>query len=373
MFSVPSFSGFKIPSTGFKFLLLSGTWTSPFNRIYSTSNKNNSANATFNNNIGSGIDNYVWNFFPYLGKILFGGFFTTYDGVPAPYFAEINPNGTLSRTGIGSGFNQSVRAIHIQPDGKIICAGTFTSYNSVGISRIVRLNADFTIDATFNVGAGFDNEVNHLVSDGTHIYVIGGFTTYKGVSRNKFVKIRISDGTDDTGVNTGFNTGTNFGIAIKNNDIYITGDSFTSYNGGSVPARICKINKNTLVADATFTFNLNAGANNRTYCYSSIDDNFLYVIGNFSTISGVARNNVARIGLNGVLDSTFPTTPPSGGNVLFGRLVNNNTRFAIAGNFTNFGGVGTANRFGAYDVATKGIDANYNGNFSSVCTTIGEF
>jgi len=373
MFNIPSFSGFKIPSSGFNSILISGTWTTPFNRIYSTSNKNNSANPTFNGGITSGLDNYVWNFFPYLGKILFGGFFTTYNGVPAPYFAEINPNGTLSRTGIGSGFNQSVRAIHIQPDGKIICAGTFTSYNSVGINRIVRLNANFTIDATFNVGTGLDNEVNALVSDGTHIYLVGGFTTYNGVSRNRFVKIRISDGTDDTGVNTGFNTGFTFGIAIKNNHIYIAGDSFTSYNGVAVSPRICKIDKNTLVSDATFTSNLGTGANNRAYCYNAIDDNFLYVNGNFSSINGTTKNNVARIGLNGVLDAIFPLTQPTGGNILFTRLVNNGTKLAIAGNFTNFGGVGTANRFGAYDVSTGAIDPNYNGNFGLACTTIGEY
>jgi hypothetical protein len=355
----------------FNNLLLSGTWTSPYNRIYSISNTSSTANSTFNAGITTGLSSYVWNFFPYQGKILLGGFFTTYNGSTANYFAEINTNGTLSRTGLGTGFDQSVRAIYVQGDGKIICAGQFTSYNGVGVNRIVRLNSDFTIDGTFNVGTGFDLEVNTLVSDNTHIYLVGSFTTYKGVSRNRFVKIRISDGTDDTGVNSGF-TATCFGIAIKNDFIYITGDGWTSYNGTTVSQNICKINKNTLVADSSFTTNLGAGASARTYCYNSITDNHLYVNGNFGSINGFSKPYVGRISLNGAVDSSFPDISPEN-NVLFGKLINNNTKYAITGSFTFFGGDAGANRFGVYDVSTMTIDTNFTLNLGGIGTTIGEY
>jgi hypothetical protein len=369
MFVVPSFFGFQetptapIPATN---LLLSGTWTSPFNRIYSILSTSSSPNATFNAGITTGLDNYVWNFFPYLGKILLGGFFTTYNGISAPYFVELNTNGTFSRTGIGTGFNQSVRAIHIQPDGKIICAGTFTSYNGVGVGRIVRLNTDFTIDATFNVGSGFENEVNHLVSDGTHIYLVGGFTTYKGNSRPRFAKIRISDGTDDTGVNTGIND-TCFGIAIMSNYIYITGNTFNTYNGGATAQGIVKIDKNSLVQDTTFRTNMGTGISARAYCYGQITSTYLYLCGSFNSISSIVKPFVARISLNGVLDSSFISVPPNG-TVLFARLINNNTKLAITGNFLT-----SPKRFGAYDVVTGNVDTNYDLNLGGIGTTIGEY
>jgi hypothetical protein len=371
MFNIPSFWAFKTYNSDLDHILLSGTWTSPLTRIYSIQNTGNTPNATFNAGITSGISNYVWNFFPYRGKILFAGFFTTYNGSTANYFAEVNQNGTLSRTGIGTGFNQSVRAIHIQDDGKLICAGTFTSYNGVAVNRIVRLNTNLTIDASFNVGTGFDNEVNMVVDDGTHLYFVGNFLTYKGVTRNRFVKIRISDGTDDTGVNTGFPS-VLFGITRKGDDLYITGDPFTTYNGGSVPACICKINKNTLVANATFTANLGTGASARTYCYDQHTNTHIYVCGNFGTINGVLKNFVARISTDGVLDSVFPPVPPTN-NVLFGRLVNNKKTFAITGQFTNFGGDPNVNRFGAYNVSTGAIDTAYGLNLGGIGTTIGEF
>jgi len=354
-----------------KNILLSGTWTSLSNRIYSTLSTSSSPNATFNAGITSGLDNYVWNFFPYLGKILLGGFFTTYNGIPAPYFVELNTDGTFSRTGLGSGFNGSVRAIHIQPDGKIICAGTFTSYNGVGVNRIVRLNTDFTIDATFNVGSGFNNEVNHLVSDGTHIYLVGNFQFYKGLNRNRIAKLRISDGTDDTGSNSGLgNTG--FGIAIKDNFIYVTGNTFTIYRGSATAAGIVKINKDTLLQDATFRTNMGSGLADRGYCYGQITDTHLYLHGNFTAINGVSKPYVSRISLNGVVDSSWPTVSPIN-NVLFGQLVNNNTKYAITGQFTSFGGNSNVNRFGAYDVNTGAIDTAYGLNLEGIGTTIGEY
>jgi hypothetical protein len=369
--AIRGFNAGGTPAPSFTSLLLSGTWTSPYNRIYSTLNTSSTANNTFNAGITSGLSNYVWNFFPYQGKILFGGFFTTYNGATANYFAEINPDGTLSRTGIGTGFNNSVRAIHIEPDGKIICAGTFTSYNGVSVNRIVRLNTNFTIDATFNVGSGFDNEVNHLVSDGTHIYIVGGFTTYKGVSRNRIAKIRISDGTDDTGSNSGIND-TLFGIAIQGDFIYVTGNTFTTYNGGATAQGIVKINKNTLVQDTTFRANMGTGISARAYCYSQITSTHLYLCGNFNSINSIVKPFLARISLNGVVDSSFISVSPNG-NVLFARLINNNTKLAITGQFSNLGGMPSANRFGAYDVVTGDIDAAYNLNLSLIGTTIGEY
>ena len=41
---------------------------------------------------------------------------------------------------IGSGFNNYVRSIAIQSDGKLILGGNFTSYNGTSANRIIRLN-----------------------------------------------------------------------------------------------------------------------------------------------------------------------------------------------------------------------------------------
>ena len=40
----------------------------------------------------------------------------------------------------------------IQPDGKILVGGSFTSYNGVPSPRLIRLNADGSRDTSFVIG-----------------------------------------------------------------------------------------------------------------------------------------------------------------------------------------------------------------------------
>jgi uncharacterized delta-60 repeat protein len=108
----------------------------------------------------------------------------------------IDANGDLVvNSNLFSGFNaqildglynfKSVTTAAIQPDGKIIAAGYFTSYNGTAKNHIVRLNADFSIDATFNIGTGFSGEYNleiksvALQADGK-VLVAGIFNAYNG-------------------------------------------------------------------------------------------------------------------------------------------------------------------------------------------------
>jgi hypothetical protein len=349
-------------------LLISGTFTSPANRLYAISNLDNNPDTTINTNIGSGLNNYVWDGALYNDKVLLYGFFTTYGSETAPYFAEINRNGTFSRTGLGSGFNGSVRAVIVQPDGKLICAGTFTSYNTLGVNRIVRLNPDFTVDATFNVGSGIPSgEVNSMVTDGTNIYLVGTFTTYNGTTRNRFVKIRMSDGADVTGTNSGFNNNT-FGIAIYGDHLYIGGENFTSFNGTTVPQNLCKIHKDTLVPDSTFSTNFAGGVNARVLSTISVDSQYVYFNGNFSS----PKANFARVSHNGTLDASFPKVSPSG-NVLYHRFIRNSTKIAIAGTFTLFNGNANGNRFGVYDTTVGSVDTNFYVNLNNIGTFVIEF
>ncbi|SFA96784.1 protein of unknown function, partial [Flavobacterium swingsii] len=79
------------------------------------------------------------------------------------------------------GFNNSVNAIVVQLDGKILMGGIYTSYNQATENRIIRLNADGTKDTSFITGTGFNNSVNSIaVQPDGKIMVGGDFTTYNG-------------------------------------------------------------------------------------------------------------------------------------------------------------------------------------------------
>ncbi|HLP24096.1 MAG TPA: hypothetical protein VK477_00360, partial [Acidobacteriota bacterium] len=113
----------------------------------------------------------------------------------------------------------AVNAVALQPDGKIIAGGNVSRFNHTGaLTSLKRLNADGTLDTTFNApggvaGAGLavptgQTEVNALLveADGS-VFVGGTFASYNGVARSGILKLR-ADGTLDTVFNTSGVSGT---------------------------------------------------------------------------------------------------------------------------------------------------------------------
>ena len=99
----------------------------------------------------------------------------------------------------GTGFNGNVLAMVRQPDGKFVVGGEFTFFNGIIRNRIARLNADGSLDTTFNPGISFNASVSALVLDGTDIVVGGRFTEFNGVSRRRIARLN-GDGSLDVAV-----------------------------------------------------------------------------------------------------------------------------------------------------------------------------
>src|SRR5205085_563557 len=126
------------------------------------------------------------------GKIVVGGSFTSYNGDAAASdkIMRLNADGTRDTSfnagGVGANAVNfiGVEAVAVQSDGKIVVGGGFTSYNldATASDKIMRLNADGSLDTTFNAGgAGADNNVRALAVQPDEKIVIGGnFTTYNG-------------------------------------------------------------------------------------------------------------------------------------------------------------------------------------------------
>jgi uncharacterized delta-60 repeat protein len=79
------------------------------------------------------------------GKLLIVGNFKTYQGYPRKHIARLEPNAEISRSfDPGSGANQTITTIALQPDGDIVIAGDFTGYNNMSLIRIGRLINDIS-------------------------------------------------------------------------------------------------------------------------------------------------------------------------------------------------------------------------------------
>ena len=82
------------------------------------------------------------------GKIIIGGNFTSYNGNARNYIARLNTDGTLDANfNPGPGSDNDVRTTSIQSDGKIVIGGYFTSYNGTGRNRIARINGDNALNS----------------------------------------------------------------------------------------------------------------------------------------------------------------------------------------------------------------------------------
>jgi uncharacterized delta-60 repeat protein len=154
---------------------------------------------------GSGANSVVWAIAEQPdGKILIGGDFTIYNGAPRNRIARLNSDGSLDAGfNPGSGANNDVRAMAVQPDGKILIGGWFTIYNGAPRNYMARLNSDGSLDTGFDPGSGA-NEFLYVVAlqpDGK-ILIGGEFTIYNGAPRNYIARLN-SDGSLDTSFDPG--------------------------------------------------------------------------------------------------------------------------------------------------------------------------
>jgi len=278
-------------------------------------NTNGTRDTTFN--IGTGFNSGVVTLgIDSLGRIIAGGSLSSYSGSTQNRITRINSNGTRDTTfSIGTGFGGGLSSLSIQTDNKIIAGGDFTSYSGSLINRIIRLNTSGTIDATFNVGTGFNNTVNALAIDSSNRIIAGGaLTSYSGSNINRIVRIN-TNGTLDTtfNVGTGFGNNSVTSLAIQTDGKIIAGGSFTSYSGSSTN-RIIRLNTNGTI-DATF--NVGTGFNGEVSNITLDPETQKILIGGgFTTYSGSTVNRIARLNTNGTIDTTFVPTGSGFNNVV---------------------------------------------------------
>jgi uncharacterized delta-60 repeat protein len=297
------------------------------------------------------------------GKIIIGGYFASYNGTAKNSIARLNADGTLDATfnpGTGVNYDDDINTIVLQSDGKIIIGGGFVSYNGTSRNYIARLNADGTLDASFNPGTGASRTVNttNIQSDGK-IIIGGDFTTYNGTTRNSIARLN-ADGTLDATLNSGtgasgvVNTTTVVNTTILQSDSkIIIGGNFTTYNG-ITRNNIARLNVDGML-DATF--NPGTGTDNVVNTTALQSDGKIIIGGNFTTYNGTAKNRIARLNSDGTLDATFK--PGTGANdVVYTTVMQSDGKIIIGGNFTSYNGT-SINRIARLN-ADGTLDATFN-------------
>jgi hypothetical protein len=83
-----------------------------------------------------------------------------------------------------NGYPNRISAVAVQPDGKVLIGGDITAINGTNRQHIARLQANGSLDNSFNPGTGPDARVRSIVLQPDGKMVIGGeFTTVNGAVR----------------------------------------------------------------------------------------------------------------------------------------------------------------------------------------------
>jgi uncharacterized delta-60 repeat protein/uncharacterized repeat protein (TIGR01451 family) len=205
----------------------------------------------------NGIDGFVWAIAVQTDhKVVIGGDFLSINGVVRNHIARLNADGSLdtSFNNPGTGASDSVRALTIQLDGRILVGGLFTNFNGTLQNHIVRLNADGSLDPTFNTGVGVDGAVYAITLQPDNKILLGGeFIRCGGVTRNHLTRLN-PDGSVDPTIN--FGEGCDSYVAslvVQTNDSIVLGGGFTTYDNAPAPY-MARIYGRSIAGSGTFEF-----------------------------------------------------------------------------------------------------------------------
>ncbi|STO14288.1 T9SS sorting signal type C domain-containing protein [Flavobacterium hibernum] len=233
-------------------------------------------------------------------KIVVVGNFTSFNGAPAPRIVRLLTSGLRDTSfNVGLGADAIIEALEIQPDGKILIVGRFNSFDGNSYSRLVRLNPNGSIDLSFNIGTGFDKFVYAIGLQSDQKIILGGtFLVFNGTSQKRIVRLNSNgslDATFESG--TGFNKGEVRTILVQPDDKILVGGTFSGTYKTNSSLRLIRLEK-TGNYDLGFESNLN----NKIYTMGFSSDYRLIIGGDFNSISGISKHRIARLKL--CLDST---------------------------------------------------------------------
>ena len=286
------------------------------------------------------------------GQLLVIGYFTTFNGATANSIVRLNANGSVDASfNSGTGADDEVESIALLPSGKVLIGGYFSTYNGNSCNGLVRLNADGSYDATFTaalqpgeetdqiavqpdgriiIGGGINDTLLRLMPDGsadnTFVYprptlfpnyVYSGFGTFLIVQPDG--KILISSGQQNGStfpmlarlnpngtVDQSFQIGTGpdstpRSIALLANGGVLVAGRFTNFNG-TTDRQLVLLNSSGAV-DASFQPLIqNAGTIANLVRQA---DGKLIVSGTFYQINGQPTRRLARFNVNGTLDAAY--------------------------------------------------------------------
>jgi uncharacterized delta-60 repeat protein len=137
------------------------------------------------------------------GKILIAGNFYLVGREYRGNIGRLNEDGSLDSSfnpfpGTSNGFDGAVNSIALQDDGRIIVGGAFTSYNGVPRNFLARLDPDGALDESFNAASGPSGPLSKvLLLPNNRLLIAGAFDSFDGIPQGNISRLLLVDPEDD--------------------------------------------------------------------------------------------------------------------------------------------------------------------------------
>jgi uncharacterized delta-60 repeat protein len=269
----------------------SGSFTSEFKRV----NSDGTVDTGFEFNVAT---NYIYTALEQPdGKILIGGAFTSMNGLATDRIARLNADGSLDQSfqsllflGSPAIENNIVKTLTLQSDGKVLVGTELPSCGCTGAkpAGVFRLNADGSYDPTFDSSEIVPIYVNTLLMQPDGKILVGGFqfsqTDPEATQRHGLIRLN-ADGSLDTT----FTTPLQIGADVRAVFIEPTGKILINslYS-------ILRLDSDGAL-DATFTIATADDGEQDTTALSLAPDGNIYFSGSFTSVNHVPRPRLARL------------------------------------------------------------------------------
>ena len=302
------------------------------------------------------------------GRLLLGGAFANLTNSTSGNLLRFSSTGVLD-PGFNPAPNGAVTGLVVQPDGRIIIVGTFTTVGGLARNRIARIDADGSVDVTYDPGA--NGRINALVLQSDGRAVVGGaFTSFTpnlattAVTRNYLARIN-ADGT----VDASYDPAPNFNVealALQGDGKVIAGGSFSSVQPNGGTAAFARNSIARFNPDGTLDQNFDPNINTTVRALVALPNGQILVGGSFATLQPnngtlFTRNNLARINSDGAVDASFNPNPNAAVSSI---ALQPDGQIVIAGAFTtvqpNETGASITRNHLARITAAGALDPNFN-------------
>ncbi|MFP9115115.1 hypothetical protein ACLI1A_14345 [Flavobacterium sp. RHBU_3] len=254
--------------------------------------------ATFNpadTSIGTTVDGPVKGFLNQPdGKLIIYGAFEKYHDIDSYKIVRINADKSIDMSfNIGSALNNTVTAAALQSDGKIVITGYFTEYNGAPVANVIRLNSDGSLDTSFTNGTANSDVYKIKVQDDDKLMLCGAFTTFNGIAVKKVIRLNANGTLDST-----------FSLAVTYeavSDIGIQVDGKIVVAGALNNWQVKRFNANGS-ADSSFSV---VGVDLTIRVLEILSDGKIFIGGVFHMVNGQASNGIAKINIDGTIDDFF--------------------------------------------------------------------